>query len=112
MKNKTINNRNITKRNSRGYVQHGYFKNDGYFEDGGNNKKYTLTDNCILFEGTKLYQIKALKTFGDVNKGDLGGYVEDESNLSQENLCWIYDYAKVSGNAYATCQSEIDYDLN
>ena len=46
-----------------------------------------------------LYRIKALKDFNDVKKGDIGGYVEGEKNLSQLGDCWIYDDAVVMGNA-------------
>lgn len=45
-------------------------------------KKYELTDNTQEILGHVLHQIKALKSFGDVKKGDLGGWIEDYSNLS------------------------------
>jgi len=48
---------------------------------------------------TPLVQIKALKNFGYVKAGDLGGYIEQESNLSQKDDCWVADNAKVYGNA-------------
>jgi NDP-sugar pyrophosphorylase family protein len=48
-----------------------------------------------------LYRIKALKDFADVKKGDIGGYVGRERNLSHEGNCWIYDDAKVYGYAQA-----------
>ena len=69
------------------------------------NKKYELTDESIIYNGKKLYRIKALKDFSNVEKGELGGYIESEYNLSQENNCWVYndakvyDYARISGNA-------------
>ena len=56
-------------------------------------KKYTLTKEEICFHGRTLYRIKTLKDFGDVKKGDLGGWVEKEENLSQEDNCWVYDDA-------------------
>ena len=62
-------------------------------------KKYELTDKTLEVDGRTLYQIKALKDFGSVTKGDVGGYIESEKNLSHEGLCWIYDDAWVSGNA-------------
>jgi len=64
-------------------------------------KKYKLLkDDFIEWKGvTRLYRIKACKSFGDVKEGDLGGYVEHEWNLSHEGICWIYDDAKVWGNA-------------
>lgn len=61
-------------------------------------KKFELTTK-ISFNGRTLYRIRALKDFGVVKKGDLGGYVEKESNLSQTGNAWIYDDAKVMDNA-------------
>lgn len=62
-------------------------------------KKYELTNESIEYAGRKLYRIKALKNFRYVKKGNIGGYVESERNLSQEGNCWIYDNAKVFGDA-------------
>ena len=42
---------------------------------------------------TKVYRIKNIAT------GELGGYVESESNLSQEGSCWVYGNAVVYGEA-------------
>ena len=63
------------------------------------NKKYELTDETINLNGKILYRIKALRDFSDVKKGDLGGFIEKEDNLSHEGDCWIYDDAIVYGNA-------------
>lgn len=73
-------------------------------------KKYGLTDETIEVEGHTLHRIKALKSFGDVKKGDLGGFIEKEGgdlfglrkegNLSQDGDCWVYDDAKVYGKAF------------
>lgn len=63
--------------------------------------KYKLTDETIEFEGTTLYRIEALKDFGNVKKGDKGGWVESEDNLSHNGTCWIggdakvFDYARI-----------------
>ena len=63
-------------------------------------KKYKLIKSDFKVEfGVKLFRIKALKDFGDVKKGDLGGYVESENNLSQENNAWVFGEAQVYGNA-------------
>ena len=62
-------------------------------------KKYTLTDMTIVHEGHVLYRIRALKNFGAVKAGELGGWIESESNLSHEGDCWIYGEAKVYGDA-------------
>ena len=62
--------------------------------------KYELTEETIQIDENKtLYRIKALKDFGDVKAGDLGGFVESEKNLSHEGNCWIYDNAIVYDSA-------------
>ena len=63
------------------------------------NKKYELSDITMEFGIKTLYKIRALKNFSDVKKGDLGGWVSSENNLSQEGNCWIYDEAKCMDNA-------------
>ena len=50
-------------------------------------------------ESNGLCRIQALKDFGDVKAGDIGGYVASERNLSQDGDCWIYDNAIVCDNA-------------
>ena len=63
-------------------------------------KKYELTTNTKMCFGRKLYQIKALKDFGDVKAGDLGGYIEKEENLSHDGNAWVFDNSCVLCNAY------------
>lgn len=58
-------------------------------------KKYELIESDIR----GLHRIKALRDFGDVKKGDVGGYVENEYNLSHDGECWIYYDAAVFENA-------------
>lgn len=48
-----------------------------------------LSDRCVI-DGVTLYRIQALKDFGDVKAGDLGGYIADSSQLSQNGNCWVY----------------------
>lgn len=62
-------------------------------------KKYELTDETKIEDSRVLHRIKALKNFSDVKAGDLGGWIEDEDNLSQNGICWIYDDAKVCDSA-------------
>lgn len=63
-------------------------------------RKYELTDETIEFEGHILHRIRALRDIRIfVNKGDLGGWVESEYNLSQDGNCWIFHESKVFGNA-------------
>ena len=51
------------------------------------------------YEINKDGRIVALRSFGNVKEGDIGGFVESESNLSQDGNCWISGDAEVSGNA-------------
>ena len=71
-------------------------------------KKYKLIDEIIDFKGYKLHRIEALKDFSNVKKGDKGGFVESEDNLSQYNNCWVHDDARVFGNA-KICDNAIIY---
>lgn len=58
-------------------------------------KKYKLTDETIEVDGKTLYRIEALKDFSNVKKGDKGGFIEKEENLSHLGNAWVYDDAKV-----------------
>ena len=58
-----------------------------------------LTDETKVHEGVTLYRIQSLSNFSDVKSGDKGGWIEKESNLSQDGTAWIYDNAKVYDNA-------------
>ena len=62
-------------------------------------KKYELTSETKVFLGKTLYRIKALVQFGNVNAGDLGGWIEKEENLSQSGNAWVSGDASVYGNA-------------
>lgn len=79
-------------------------------------KKYELLEDDTLswssLEGEliTLYRIRALKDFvcpvkedslfsNYINKGDLGGYIEKEENLSHEGGCWVFHNARVYSNA-------------
>ena len=52
-------------------------------------KKYELTAEFIEKWGKKLFRIKALISFGSVEAGELGGYVEKEDNLAQDGNAWV-----------------------
>ena len=62
-------------------------------------KKFELTSEFVTFLGKKLFRIKALISFGNVEEGELGGYVEKEENLSNDGNAWVSGDAWVSGNA-------------
>ena len=67
-------------------------------------KKYELLkDDYINYDERILYRIKALITFLDIegniiNAGKLGGYIENEDNLSQEDESWIHGNSKACGD--------------
>lgn len=67
--------------------------------DNGIGKKYRLTEETKEVNGKKLYRIQAIKSFGDVKSGELGGWIESDDNLSHEGNCWVYDNAQVYENA-------------
>lgn len=69
------------------------------YEDLKNTKYEILKDDYIVVEDKILYRIRALRDFGGISAGDLGGYVENESNLSKIGDCWIYNDAQVFGDA-------------
>lgn len=64
-------------------------------------KKFELTaESKINIFGKKLFRIKALISFGDVEEGETGGWIEKEENLEQSSgNAWVYGNAEVYGNA-------------
>ena len=62
-------------------------------------RKYDFTGETLEWYGRTLKRIRALKDFGDVEKGDIGGWIEKEENLSHIGDCWVYDSAKVYDSA-------------
>lgn len=62
-------------------------------------KKYELTEETKVIGGKTLFRIRALRSFGDIKAGDLGGFIENERNLSHEGNAWVGDNAWVDGNA-------------
>ena len=71
-------------------------------------KKYELveTDKRTPF-GKPLFQVVALRDFGFVKKGDKGGYIESETNLSHEGNCWVSGNAQIFGNAKISDNAQI-----
>ena len=67
-------------------------------------RKYEFTEEIkILCDGTALHRIRALIDIDlgwrVVKAGELGGWLENETNLSHFGKCWVYGDAKVYGNA-------------
>ena len=72
------------------------------------DKKYEIVKgNNKLFNGIEYFRIRALKDFYDVRKGDFGGYIESEDNLSQEGNCWIYDDSEVFGTTHISGNTKV-----
>ena len=73
-------------------------------------KKYELTNETkTLAAGTVLHRIRALRDitrFG-VKAGELGGFVEEENNLSQDGDAWVSGDAKVFGDAWVCGNAKI-----
>ena len=62
-------------------------------------KKYILTEETKEVGGRILHRIQAVRDFDAVQKGDLGGWVESEENLSHDGNCWVFGDGEVFGNA-------------
>lgn len=70
-------------------------------------KKYKLTNKSIIIDGRKLYRIEALKDFSNIERGNEGGFIESEDNLSHLDNCWVAGNAKVYGNAKVHGNAEV-----
>jgi UDP-3-O-[3-hydroxymyristoyl] glucosamine N-acyltransferase len=81
------------------------------------SRKYViLPHDSLVVNGHRLYRIVALKQVNrHVRAGDVGGYVEEDHNLSQSGTCWVYndamvyDKARVSGHAQIRNSAQV-YD--
>ena len=63
------------------------------------NRKYEFTGETRNWVGRTLHRIRAVRDFGDVKAGDLGGWIETESNLSNDGNAWVSGNAWVYGDA-------------
>ena len=71
-------------------------------------KKFELTAEFVTnVFGKKLFRIKALVAFGNVEKGELGGFIEKEDNLSHDDNAWVYGNAWVFGNARVSGNAQV-----
>ena len=77
-------------------------------------KKFELTaESKINIFGKKLFRIKALISFGNVEEGETGGWIEKEENLEQSSgNAWVYGNAEVSGNAKVFGNAEVSGDAD
>ena len=73
------------------------------------NKKYELTDETKEIVGITLHRIRALMDISryGVRAGDVGGWIEAESKLSQYGNAWVSDDARVYGGALVNGNAEV-----
>ena len=73
-------------------------------------KKYELTEETKVIGGKTFFRIRALRSFRDIEAGDLGGFIENERNLSHGGNAWVGDNAKVCGNAKVSGNAQVSGD--
>ena len=74
-------------------------------------KKFELTAEFVTnVFGKKLFRIKALVAFGNVVKGELGGFIEKEDNLSHDGDAWVYGDAQIAGDAQVSGNAQVSGD--
>ena len=77
------------------------------------NRKYEFTGETTNYFGHTLHRIKAISSFGSVKKGDIGGWIETEENLSASGNAWVFgnawvsDDARVFGNAWVSDDARV-----
>lgn len=77
-------------------------------------RKYKLTDETIQHKGRMLHRIQATMDFGNIRKGDKGGFVESYDNLESHpsssawvhNFAMLYDKARVKDGAHVLKNSQ------
>ena len=70
-------------------------------------KKYILTKETKELFGVTLYRIEAARDFSGVKKGDKGGWIEGEKNLSHEGDAVVSGNAWVSGDAVVSGDARV-----
>ena len=76
-------------------------------------KKYEFTgETRALSSTTILHRIRAVIDIpsAGVNAGDIGGWIESDSNLSHSGNAWVGDDARVSGSAWVSGNARVSGD--
>ena len=61
-------------------------------------KKYEfIAGDSVQVGHRRLFRIRALRDFGQIRRGDVGGYLEGEANLDHNGHAWVSDVAQVYG---------------
>lgn len=63
------------------------------------NRKYEFTGDPRKVAGVTVRRIRAVRDFGAVEAGQLGGWIENDHNLSHDGKSWVFDDACIYGNA-------------
>ena len=71
------------------------------------NLKFKLTNETKVIFGRTLFRLEATASFGNVKKGEKGGWVEKEDNLSQDGNAWVSGNAWVYGNAWVSGDARV-----
>ncbi len=61
--------------------------------------KFKLTAETKSWMGRTLYRVDAVISFGSIEQGEQGGWVEKKENLADEGNAWVSGNAWVYGNA-------------
>jgi len=69
--------------------------------------KYIMLNESIPLKNGRAYRIQALRSFGDVKRGDKGGFVQSYRNLFQRDRSWVAQDAIVTAGAYITGNSVV-----
>ena len=73
-----------------------------------NVPKYEFTGKQMKLEnGRTLHEVVALKDFGNIEAGDIGGFIEKESNLSHDGDSWVYSGGQVYGDSKVHQNGEV-----
>ena len=75
-------------------------------------KKYEFTGETIEKFGVTLQRIRALKDVKQGNnviaiKGETGGWIAEEKNLSQDGYAWVSGNARVYGDAWVSGNARV-----
>ncbi len=62
-------------------------------------RKYEFTEEQKKVWDKTLHRIRAVRDFGKVRAGEIGGWIEKEENLSHYGDCWVGDESIVCENA-------------
>jgi len=70
---------------------------------GISNSKYKFTgEQMTMPDGVILWRIESVKDMASCKKGTVGGWIEEDGNLSEFGDCWVGEDAKVWGGAMVT----------